>query len=68
MLDWILEWDKNLTEISGDHVATPNAFIGNKDGDGKLTGVYIGGGEIIHISQVFMDLRVVLLKPLHKVI
>ena len=45
MLDWILEWDKNLTEISGDHVATPNAFIGNKDGDGKLTGVYIGGGE-----------------------
>lgn len=44
-LDWILEWDKNLTEISGDHVATPNAFIGNKDGDGKLTGVYIGGGE-----------------------
>lgn len=45
LLDWILEWDKNLTEISGDHVATPNAFIGNKDGDGKLTGVYIGGGE-----------------------
>lgn len=45
MLDWILEWNKNLTEISGDHVATPNAFIGNKDGDGKLTGVYIGGGD-----------------------
>ncbi len=45
MLDWILEWDKNLTEISGDHVATPNAFIGNRDGEGKLTGVYIGGGE-----------------------
>ena len=45
MLDWILEWDKNLTEITGDHVATPNAFIGNKDNDGNLTGVYIGGGE-----------------------
>lgn len=45
MLDWILEWDKNLTEISGDHVATPNAFIGNKGEDGTLTGVYIGGGE-----------------------
>ena len=45
MLDWILEWDKNLTEISGDHVATPNAFIGNKDENGALTGVYIGGGD-----------------------
>lgn len=45
MLDWILEWDKNLTEISGDHVATPNAFIGNKDENDALTGVYIGGGD-----------------------
>lgn len=42
MLDWILEWNKNYTEITGDHVASPNALIGGKNQEGLLSGVYIG--------------------------
>lgn len=53
MLDWILEWNKEYTEISGDHVATPNAFIGSADEDGKLSGVYIGGDMPDHPVGIY---------------
>lgn len=42
MLDWILEWNKEYTQITGESVATPNAFIGSGK-NGELSGVYIGG-------------------------
>ena len=53
MLDWILEWNKEYTEISGDHVATPNAFIGSADENGKLSGVYIGGDMPDHPVGIY---------------
>lgn len=53
MLDWILEWNKNYTEISGDHVATPNAFIGNKSAEGVLSGVYIGADMPNHPVGIY---------------
>ncbi len=42
MLDWIQEWESNKTSISGNSVITPRIFAGQKDSEGRLTGVYIG--------------------------
>lgn len=48
LLGWIKEWNKQYTEITGESVATPNAFIGRSGADGLLSGVYIGGNMPNH--------------------
>lgn len=39
---WLEQWDSNKTEIGGEYVVTPTAFIGLKDDSGNLTGTFIG--------------------------
>lgn len=53
MLDWVLEWNKQYTEISGDHVATPNAFIGSSSDAKTLSGVYIGADMPGHSIGIY---------------
>ena len=66
MLDWIVDWNNNRTQIDGNSVITPKLFAGTKnDSTGKLTGVYLGpdqkygpgiygykdGAEIFHVNE-----------------
>ena len=51
--DWVVAWTGKFTEISGDHVATPNAFIGRKDADGLLCGIYMGGDMPNHPEGIY---------------
>ena len=53
LLDWIIEWDKEYTQITGESVATPNAFIGSCDDEGYLSGVYIGGNMPGHPAGIY---------------
>lgn len=42
MLDWIKDWETNKTTIGNTYLITPKLFVGKKEIDGSLTGVYIG--------------------------
>lgn len=53
MLDWVLDWNKNYTDITGDHISTPNALIGRKNSSGKLSGVYIGADMPNHSVGIY---------------
>ena len=39
---WVNEWSGHSTMINGESVIAPQAFFGEKDTDGKLTGVILG--------------------------
>lgn len=52
-LDWVMEWDKNYTEIGKDHIATPNILIGSKNAAGKLSGTYIGADMPDHSAGIY---------------
>lgn len=53
MIDWVVEWSKNYTDISGDHIATPNALIGRKDANGLFSGIYIGADMPNHTAGIY---------------
>lgn len=41
-LDWIVDWNKNKTQINGDSVITPKIFSGIQNEDETVSGVAIG--------------------------
>lgn len=53
MIDWVMEWSKNYTDISGDHIATPNALIGKKNSTGEFSGIYIGADMPNHTAGIY---------------
>lgn len=42
MLDWIQDWETNKTTVGSTYLITPKLFVGKKEVDNSLTGVYIG--------------------------
>lgn len=50
---WVSTWDTNCTEITGDHIATPAAFIGSKNALGNIDGIYLGSGIPNHSQGLY---------------
>ena len=44
---WVREWDGHSTVINGENVVSPQAFFGEKDTEGKLTGVIMGARAMV---------------------
>lgn len=42
MLDWIQDWETNKTTVGSTYLITPKLFVGKKEADDSLTGVYFG--------------------------
>ena len=42
MLDWIQDWETNKTTVGSTYLITPKLFVGKKEVDNSLTGIYIG--------------------------
>lgn len=42
---FVKDWNTNATSISGTSIATPQAAIGSKDGEGKFTGIVMGNTD-----------------------
>lgn len=42
---FVTDWNTNATSISGTSIATPQAAIGSKDGEGKFTGIVMGNTD-----------------------
>lgn len=45
-LDWIIDWNKNKTQIGANSIITPKIFAGTQNEDGTISGVAMGNFEL----------------------
>lgn len=46
MLDWVQDWNGRKTSIGGESIVTPKLFVGRKNENNTLDGVYIGPSNV----------------------